>query len=1417
MFAVDDDSLTVDNDAQFSACDDPEGRDCSQPVHRCDFHRFRSIASGNKREQAGTIGAFGIGFTAVYQITDYPELISVGRHWTLREDAPDDRRIEVCGGCERCRAEILPGTRFVLPWARDATSRVRQGLRAEPVGPNAANELRGNLLTSASAAILFLRHVSAVRVAAVGLDEHLIRKRSTDSGVSIEVDDGTAQSWLLLQGDFDHEATTLREQHPQIEAKRVSTISVAVPLGRDVAGLLYAYLPTEHSTGLPFHVQADFFPSSDRKRVIFGADFQSEWNAAIMRQSAKLLAREVLKVRDATSPSDFWRLVSEVWSTDKSDEHPEVRSAEFWNEAADALRRAESIQTTSGRWERPSDCLILQTEEEEAGGLSALEAIGLSIVPPGLRPFRSVLTELGAEVFTLPHLVTVLEELQRTSSQPDSLIPNAWHDCVRPLWGQLALLLERRRSQAKEQVKSEIERLRRLPIVPVRTGNLAAPDKVMRADERTMELFERPGIEIPFLAAENELPDTLRLLCSDFDASAAVGVLRTCLSAASPGWRADRLPLTALFAWFEARRSDIVDVPQVKQDLLRLPLFPTTGGLRAGTEVFLPSDFVDELGIADVIDVQQLGQRREFLRDIGIPELNFPSYATRFIPRALGTASAEQRRGIVRLLGERLGTLSGDEDARATLRPLPLVECIGETFGAADDCYFDEPSVRECLPDAQRAIAAGPATESLHEWLGVSRRPRVVDILARIRTLVSAPPISANVERMATLFAHISEDFRNGQDKGLEPLRTLPWLPARGDSETWYAPDALHAVFEEYLFASQARFLAWKLPLQKESTSFLRFLGVGISPTPALVVRDLLSRQSKGLPANSEVYRFLNGHVTDPSLDELKGKAVLYIDGEYRSAREVFWDEHRLVPYRHVLTQDLAAFRPLLERLGVRRVPTAPDARDVIRQIAAKYGDDTVDSDALVVVAECWRMLDQRVDEEGAADVIRAMWECCCIPRPKDHRLGLPIDLFFDDRPDLCRKFPSLDSRLVPRRLEAERAYALAGVQPFSRQVRTELLEARDAVASSELDELLAGRHNAISRVLAADLPPVDVRAALGRLAEIRCYHVEALTVRYRFNVGAKKTIFSTPERPGAVYDAERLRLLHDGRATVTLALARELASALVPDREPGKTAAALKEVLQADDADDAGRALDDLGFARVDESDTSLAPRVQSTLSQLGAIGDQEPDTTSRDAPRVSGQGPVLEVTNYQSVPSDHRLVDGAVPLPTRPLIDDAPSKATLGTASDGLPSPTTSSRAVLRSYLPAPRSREALPSTPSATREVDEAGIRRVLEFEERSAREAREMSHSNPGYDIESVDRFGVVRFIEVKSLAGWWHDSWAQLSRAQFLFQPAESFWLYVVERATSDDYRIHPILNPGQHANTFMFDDGWSELARFDDP
>lgn len=210
VFDVQDKALVVENTSTFSDCGQVEADECpwkNERGHRCDFHRFRKVASGDKREQEGTTGAFGIGFISVYQITDSPELISGKRHWIIRPDAEETRRIEA----RSVEGATFEGTRFIFPWALDEMSPLRQRLRTQAVRmPDIADAFIDVLSKALPDAILFLKHVRRIELRRNGTVAATVQR--VDNGDQVVVQNSEElRLWRTLSGSFDREADRLKK------------------------------------------------------------------------------------------------------------------------------------------------------------------------------------------------------------------------------------------------------------------------------------------------------------------------------------------------------------------------------------------------------------------------------------------------------------------------------------------------------------------------------------------------------------------------------------------------------------------------------------------------------------------------------------------------------------------------------------------------------------------------------------------------------------------------------------------------------------------------------------------------------------------------------------------------------------------------------------------------------------------------------------------------------------------------------------------------------------------------------------------------------------------------------------------------------------------------------------------------------
>ena len=78
-FTVTGDAFTVWNDGTFTDCRE-DGDNCPWPKRCRPSRLLLQLLACTKAADASTTGAFGVGFTSVYQITDAPELLYDDEH-----------------------------------------------------------------------------------------------------------------------------------------------------------------------------------------------------------------------------------------------------------------------------------------------------------------------------------------------------------------------------------------------------------------------------------------------------------------------------------------------------------------------------------------------------------------------------------------------------------------------------------------------------------------------------------------------------------------------------------------------------------------------------------------------------------------------------------------------------------------------------------------------------------------------------------------------------------------------------------------------------------------------------------------------------------------------------------------------------------------------------------------------------------------------------------------------------------------------------------------------------------------------------------------------------------------------------------------------------------------------------------------
>ncbi|MEU4515117.1 DUF3883 domain-containing protein [Nonomuraea wenchangensis] len=1433
--------LVVFNNAVFSDCGDQDLDSANCPYltdrgHRCDFHSFRDVASGDKRERAETTGAFGIGFTAVYQIADRAVLISSGRRWEIDEMQPEDKRIM------ELPAPDAEGTTLILPWAHDPNSPFRQRTTSAAIQPNDPQRLYDTLLNILPTAMLFLRHVRQVELVWDGQDPHYCHREDADEICEISSGDETC-TWLMLHGDFTEEAKVLRSRFPnKIENRRRTDVTVAIPFEASISGLLCAYLPTDENSGIPAHVNADFVPESDRKHLI-NDSFHGEWNRLAVRAAARLLARNLPDLADKLGAGPLWRLIYAAYEAKGTGAATGI--AAYWEEIGPQIPRQRVMRTTTGDWTTPQSTVFLSSSEEEEV-VSVLEQLGIPLMHPEVGAYaRRMAGNAGAHQLSVEVLATAFRDKGFTrpvlpSEAPSGLAEPRTREL---LWRELERLLSRSGSSAEHSLLADIA------LMPGNDGQLWPAAQLKRATEATALLLADLNLELPLLD-ENLLPDDhdrLAALCAPLEPIFILSTLTAQNGAErlQQALRSGRVTAARLLRWLRSHEDMVLGNAQLAAQVRSLPIYPTNDGHRPLDQLVLPGGFTDRLGIANAIDIDQLSEHVTFLQRLGAKQLTLKTYLTEWVPRAAAERHrfpAAHWRQLIVDLATHLDEFAQDPQMRHALLPLPLVMCGADTFLPAASCYFADEAVTNVLgtkaPVAIPIEAHERATTSLYEWLEVADKPRPQDIVSEVRRITAGVPDEPARKSVSTIIGYLGRTMRDtstSPPEALGPLRHLTWLPAQNDSE-WRRPAEVYNRFREQLFATQGKFLDVPYPVQRDAADFLHWLGVQSNPSITQVVNHLLAMVDRGEQVSLAVYDELNNNADDPALRRLIGKRCLLLpDGQYVTPDTVFRRKNPFGRLRRLLGSSFHSHGQLLDRLSVKHEPDHEDARAVLLDIAREQQVRfhlPVEGDDLAVIQQCWKMLDEALTcGDVSPDWFGPLRDQLVIPNAADVPTP-PMRLLIDDMPGVAAVLNVGDS-IIQRKEGLWRAFEAAGVRSLTEAVDIEIIEMRETCQSGEVRDRLENRRTALARIL--DGEPDGVRRLTDTLARLACPQATALSVRYHmssFKVISPETALKALYVPaGDDTEAMLISCQSSDGTWPWMLIAKEVARALYPGVAPGPLASSLYIVLQAPSLDAAHSALDDAGWPRLDEMEILPIAESDETLDQPHrpqsreesgldeADGALTPDTAASRANRIS----LVEPSGLR--PTGQDRISGSPPQSgTSNTGQHASGRSSQPQGDGALPTTPQGHRPVhsrhdprrgrLRSYVvhDGGERHNETQATPSV---VDQEGMRRVVELERAEGRQPEVMPHNNPGFDVLSHDDSGrILRHIEVKSTTDAWDEMGVGLSRTQFQFgqQHSETFWLYVVEYALDDARaRIARIADPAGRTEEFRFDSGWAAL------
>ena len=430
----------------------------------------RSICSiGSSNKDLTQIGTFGIGFKAVYNYTDLPEIYSSDERFRIRNfmkpEGIDDMASRIIELVDQGR------TVFRLPF--------KDSLRQQDIGA-----LKNRLRDLEKRALLFLRHLETVQwrdeqdeqMGSYSCRRCRYDKIQNVSQVALMAngDDQPSETFLVFRKDIQPPKDVIYELSQQAEdgeerqriqrsATKQQPVEVAFKLrdGQITAMdscVLFAYLPTDKETHLRFLIQARYQTTPARDNI----PIDNPWNKWLVQETANFLpeALEQLKAGGLLKPAFF-----DVLPLEDDRVPPE------FNLIAKTLRKAmrgrSFVPTQNGGYAKAENVFYPHAESLRQLIKCSWLHPNSSWLHPDIRDTKEfrrcfeVMREAGVREVSASQMLRWLEK------QSPDWFKGRRDEWLRSLYAYL------------HQQKSELEQIKKLPLIRLENGQHVASDQLV--------------------------------------------------------------------------------------------------------------------------------------------------------------------------------------------------------------------------------------------------------------------------------------------------------------------------------------------------------------------------------------------------------------------------------------------------------------------------------------------------------------------------------------------------------------------------------------------------------------------------------------------------------------------------------------------------------------------------------------------------------------------------------------------------------------------------------------------------------------------------------------------------------------------------------------------------------------------------
>ncbi len=1471
VFDITDDGLLVRNSGKFTYCGDLKSRPCrfvASNQYSCDYHRIADVGSGGKLSRGENIGRFGIGFVSTYQVTDHPEIRSSGIRLTLHPES---------GQWFTEPYEEPFGTSFFLPWAQDPNTETRLALGVSQVSASHIEQLVDDFKRILEQSLLFLRHIRTAEVRRNGallLACDLERGEGSDLIVSFRPS-GTVEYWQILRADAKDAATQLYASHPRLESLGRSTkISVGLRIDPEplAEGLIYAFLPTEQLTGLPLHINADFFPEPDRKAVIFaGHQHEQAWNEMLIDTAAVELARDPEGLLQMLGPVQLWQILSRAYDLfSKPSGHPPCFKG-FWERAKVTAPQAHIACAQDDSFQLPNGVFIPRSplDEDQA---KALQEIGGRLVDEDLRPFHVAINQLGAPILTLERLVTLLETgIAHKVVGATEVDQEKLEHFYRPLWSIINDLLPEG-GTANLSTNPSVQRLLALPFIV--TQDLVAVT-VEQSYAASVELdADRLAALLPRLAIASRLlatfPKIIRLI-KLLDLGAVVSHISSMLSSESieDVICVDQEALRNLYSMFASLDHQSTTETTVYQQLRSLPIWQSSRGLVKATQALLPGNFADPTGQADLLDTCVLTESaRDFLSiKLGVQTQTIEAFVHTVLPMFFDEDGPLDPSKYTRLISELANhpTLVNDDDTRGLLGSLPIVPTQDGGWSRPVITYRRADDLVKVLGDALHLwldTSRIPNNRSVHTFidsLGIRRSPVARHLVDRMLYIAQAylpteDAKGASSEAFYVLCDKYEEwKERRSFQEAIDDLRQAICFPADEDAEEWHTANSLYAPYRADAFRSQANILGFRNTARLK-TELLEELDVSINPETRLVINHLQHCVTTETQPHVSTYQVLNERAqrSDQLIATLSGSRCIYVESQRKFVRpnQLYWVPQQLGRYAYTIPGNYESFKPLFDAIGVKNAPEGGDFVDILRDIVEEYyeqskpltgPDRAVYEGCLMGAASAFEQ------EELSTTDLRRLQQAPTILNLQG-RLTHPDEVLLRDSEWHAGFFGGeLDQALCKHAPELWPFVEELGVKRLSEnaQVALEFVDGPQ-VDEDAIAERLMDRIDILARLL-HDKPTTVRKKIRNALSGLTAVSHDIVRIQATVHVGGDQA-FAPPAPAQAFYDLESkcLILARPVGDRSWAHILNALFHQLMPEEsgsEISKLTLSVRPLIGVT-VGDAHRELSDAGIpyldGDVDNAEDLTSPDLDEMSDTTEPAGHKQSDAESAsdessvEHEAAGGGRRNQQPENSESQPAAEPSVGGRGGKDARGSRPDATERNGPASRGDNNSGTVQSERRKkksrpehkeqwdrrLLSYVRRKQEKTSEAEEQDALSEYNLAieiiARDAVCAYEKERGRVPEQMAQTHPGYDIISRNPVtGEDRFIEVKGVNGEWNQTGVGLSRLQFSNAQdySDRYWLYVVEFVSDPEHiRVHPIRNPATQVTAFMFDGNWRDAV-----